>query len=70
MTTWEFDLGQLVYLRTDTEQLARIVTERKEEIGGTKSYGLSHELVFSFHYAVEITEEYSDLVKLGINKEH
>jgi len=66
MTKWEYKLGDIVYLSTDPEQIERIVTERKEQIGGTLQYGLSTELVFSFHYGIEITPEYDELKAMNI----
>lgn len=68
MTKWAFELGQTVYLSTDPEQLERIVTERKEHIGGTKSYGLSHELLLSYHYAAEITKDFNELKALNVRE--
>lgn len=68
MTNWEFELGSIVYLSTDPEQLERIVTERKEQIGGSKLYGLSTELVFSHHYGVEISSEFNNLKALNLRE--
>jgi hypothetical protein len=68
MTKWAFELGQTVYLSTDPEQIERIVTERKEQIGGTTQYGLSTDLVFSFHYAVEINPEFDELKALNVRE--
>ena len=66
MTEWLFELGDIVYLATDPEQLERIVTELKEQIGGTTQYGLSTDLVFSFHYGIEIAREFDELKALNI----
>lgn len=66
--SFEFELGEVVYLKTDSEQLERIVTERKDIIGGSKQYGLSTDLIFSFHYAAEITREYNTLKALKIRE--
>lgn len=68
MTKWHFELGDTVYLKTDTEQLERIVTERKEQIGGTKQYGLSTDLIFSFHYHVEVSNDFNELIVLNIRE--
>ena len=68
MTNWEFELGSIVYLSTDPEQLERIVTERKEQIGGSTQYGLSTDLVFSFHYGVEISSEFNNLKALNLRE--
>jgi len=68
MTDWDFELGETVYLTTDPDQLERIVTERKEQIGGTLSYGLSTELLLSYHYAVEMGREYDELKALDIRE--
>jgi len=68
MTKWDFELGSTVYLKTDPEQFERLVTERKEQIGGTKLYGLSTDLVFSYHYGVEVSAEYDELKALNIKQ--
>lgn len=67
-TNWEFGLGQVVYLRTDKDQLQRIVTERKEQLGGSTLYGLSTDLTFSWHYGLEISEEYDECQVLNLTK--
>lgn len=65
-TNWQFELGQIVYLRTDPEQLERMVTERKETVGGGTQYGLSHELLLSYHYGVEIDTDFDELKVMQI----
>lgn len=67
-TKWNFELGEIVYLRTDKEQIERIVTERKEQIGGSTLYGLSTDLTFSFHYPIEISRDYDECKVLDLKK--
>jgi len=65
-----FNLGQLVFLKTDNEQLPRIVTEIKLKGGDMFSYiilyELSQETSISEHYVSEISEEKDNIIKLGI----
>lgn len=62
----EFEIGEIVYLKTDIEQRERIVTgimQRPESI----SYYLSINENESCHYSIEITR-YKDILKqLDIN---
>lgn len=53
----KFNLGQVVYLRTDIEQQARIVTLLEISPGGTIIYGLTCGTQDSKHFDIEITEE-------------
>ena len=53
----EYDFGDLVYLKTDPEQLRRMVTSFKA-MPGTVLYGISlSDGLESFHYDIEITDE-------------
>jgi hypothetical protein len=56
-----FKIGQIVYLKTDDQQLARMVIaiEIKQ---GSIAYCLSQGTTTSWHYEIEMTEE-KDIVK-------
>ena len=60
----EFDLGQLVYLKTDVEQHERIVTGIIFDLGGSYIYELSLGTDVSRHYEGEITAECDTLKKI------
>ena len=60
-----FQIGQIVYLKTDPDQLARVV----RHITVTEKnllYGLILETTLTEHYAFEISE-YRDLGLTGMN---
>lgn len=54
-----FDIGEVVYLKTDEEQSARIVTRIDIVPGEVFMYQLSCGTEFSLHYDFEITKEKS-----------
>lgn len=60
----KFNIGQTVYLKTDTDQLQRIVTAIK--ICGDNSffYELSCGREVSSHYDFEISEEINNEIKV------
>jgi len=66
----EFKLGEVVYLRTDTEQLRRIVTE--VNIAGNSMadsvlmYELSQGENISKHYSSEMARRRDDTISLGM----
>lgn len=52
----KFQTGQIVYLKTDTEQSPRIVTEwAYKSATSTIEYALGQGVVISYHYDFEIT---------------
>ncbi|MDJ0367393.1 hypothetical protein QMK33_19770 [Hymenobacter sp. H14-R3] len=53
----EFEIGQMVYLRTDSDQLPRLVTALIYRAGGYMTYELSHGTATSWHNALEFTLE-------------
>lgn len=53
----DFDIGQIVYLKTDAEQLERMVVEIRLLPGGVAIYSLSCIDTVSEHYAIEIDSE-------------
>lgn len=52
-----FDLGEIVYIKTDPEQLPRIITAIMQRVDGGMSYQLSQGEIYSFQYEVEISRE-------------
>lgn len=53
----EFDFGQIVYLKTDPDQLERMVTAISLRPNGAVSYNLSQGMNETYHYAMEISTE-------------
>jgi len=66
----KFELGDIVYLKTDQEQLSRVVTCVQFSGGSINSSVVSYELSqgssSSEHYDSEITKQINELVKLGV----
>jgi len=66
----EFKLGEIVYLKTDEEQLKRIITCIQLSGGSMDDKVISYELsqgdTNSEHYGSEITKDVNDLTKLGV----
>lgn len=61
----KFEIGQIVYLKTDDEQFSRIVTGftvREQSL----LYGLSQGTNETFHYDFEITTEKDILATLNL----
>lgn len=61
----KFDIGQIVYLRTDEDQMPRIITEISIRHDNFLVYQLSCGTVNSFHYEMEISEEKNILSMTG-----
>ena len=65
-----FDLGDTVYLRTDSEQLKRIVTEISIMGVSMTNYSIKYQLSqgtdASDHYGSEITGSVDTSIKLGL----
>lgn len=54
----KFEIGQIVYLKTDTEQLPRVLVEWGfKSTTGEIEYTLSQGVIISDHYDFEITEQ-------------
>lgn len=55
----DFAMGEVVYLKTDPDQLPRIVTGIDIRPGGSAGwrYQLGGAVTESYHYAMEITRE-------------
>jgi hypothetical protein len=66
----KFKLGEIVYLKTDEEQLKRIVTCIQLAGGSMDDKVISYELsqgdTFSEHYDSEITKSVNELARLGV----
>jgi hypothetical protein len=52
----KFDIGQIVYLKTDEDQKPRMVTELKISANRGIMYALSAGASDTYHYAIEISE--------------
>lgn len=55
----EFEIGEIVYLRTDQEQLGRIVMGYRLQNKDTLLYDLMCGTLQSCHYELELTRERS-----------
>lgn len=62
----QFLIGQTVFLKTDNEQHARIITGILLRPNNAISYCLTFEANESWHYAIEINEE-RDIIKATTN---
>jgi hypothetical protein len=60
----KYDFEQIVYLKTDPEQLPRIVTRMTINKGGLISYALNSGPMESYHYEFEISQEKNVLINL------
>lgn len=58
-----YRLQQIVYLRTDFEQLPRMITGIKICVDGSILYELTSGTQVTFHYEVEISETKNAFVK-------
>jgi hypothetical protein len=61
----KYEREQMVYLKTDTDQLPRIVTSITIHVGGLLEYELACGDSVSSHYECEIAAEENILVKRG-----
>lgn len=64
----KFDIREIVYLRTDGEQLPRIVTAIMKEGDKGLMYRLSQGIVNSWHYDFEIGNDKDVLMSLNAYK--
>lgn len=62
----EFEIGQIVYLKTDVEQSARMVTAICLKCNGYITYSLALGSYESWHYPIEISTE-RDIIKATSN---
>ena len=60
----KFNLGDIVYLKTDIDQRARIITAIKVRINDLIIYELSYTDVTTNHYEVEISSEKNILITI------
>ena len=61
---FKYNLGDIVYLKTDTEQYARIVTGILIRNGNCILYYLSQSTMESTHYDYEISVEVNEIIKM------
>ena len=66
MVELDYQLSDIVYLITDSEQETRIVTSITITTSGV-TYGLNCGVVYSEHYAFEIAKGEDIITKLGLN---
>lgn len=59
----KFNIGQIVYLKTDKEQLSRIVVRIQIAQMGIL-YCLNQGIIESWHYDFEMTEEVDTVLKV------
>lgn len=57
--------GEIVYLKTDPEQMRRIVTGIQWSGGTTMLYGLSCNTMVTWHYGYEISKQRSERRSAG-----
>lgn len=62
----KYDIGELVFLRTDSDQLERMVTCIKICATGC-IYTLAHGTTETYHYEMELCRERNQFKALGIN---
>jgi hypothetical protein len=65
-----YDLGEIVYLKTDQDQRPRIVIALTIRPGGIASiyYELGCGPESSFHFDIEITNQVNETVRLGLKE--
>lgn len=61
-----FKIGEFVYLKTDDEQLSRIITARTEREGGM-TYAVAQGTIETWHYGFEMTRNKDLFKSLGLN---
>ncbi len=61
----EFNLGQKVYIKTDEEQLQRMVTGLHLRPDHSIIYNISHETRETDHYGIELSAERDVLLATG-----
>lgn len=63
----DYDLGDIVFLKTDSEQKERIVTAIQKTPNGIM-YRLAQSTTDTWHYALEFTKEKDILKSMAIEK--
>ena len=53
----EFEFGDIVYLKTDTDQRPRIVMAMEIYLGGEILYKVGCGTIHSYHYAMELSKD-------------
>lgn len=62
-----YNIGDIVYLKTDTEQKPRIVTAIEVRQGMLVLYQLSQGVAVGYHYDVEISNDINIIDKIMSN---
>ena len=62
--TTNYDLGDIVYLKTDKDQAERLITEIKITGDGGLVYGMNCGITNSFHYEMEFSKDKDILTTL------
>jgi hypothetical protein len=65
--TTKYDIGSLVYLVTDSEQLDRMITGIKINPSGLV-YTLAEGTNETFHYEIELSDKRNIIKALGLNE--
>ena len=60
----KFDFGQTVFLKTDKDQLPRMVVHLMLKPGNVLLYGMCHGTIYYEHYEIEISIEKDVLTTL------
>lgn len=60
----KFNLGRIVYLRTDTEQLKRMITAIRVMPNNLLEYQLTQGTIVTYHYEIEISGEEDVLMRI------
>lgn len=61
----KFSFGQIVYLKTDKDQLPRMVTKMQVDSNMSVIYELSCGVQDTWHFGIEITEERDTLLAVS-----
>lgn len=63
----KYDIGQIVYLKTDIDQRERIVQEIKFDYAGAL-YTIMFGTETSYHYDIELSTQRNIIKALGLNE--
>jgi hypothetical protein len=62
--TTEYDFGDIVYLKTDKEQLPIMVTEIRFSGDKGATYELTQGIFVSYHYDIEFSSDIDEVMKM------
>lgn len=66
---FKYDLGDIVYLITDPDQLERMVTGIRIRPSGV-IYSITHSTLETDHYDIELSSKKDMIKQLGLNAEN